>query len=226
MPSEIEPPELSPGPLESLSDRMGASPASIVGTALAVVAAAAAAWWALRAPDPPPVESVLPVAGTVEVAIPPPTTTEPPPVVVHVDGEVARPGVHELAPGARVVDAVEVAGGLTDDADRARVNLAAPVRDGERLWIPAVGDEEPRVVAGEGDATRSGDADGPLAGPVDLNLAAAAELEQLPGIGPSLAAAIVDHRQRDGPFSSVDGLLAVSGIGPAKLAGLRDLVTV
>jgi competence protein ComEA len=221
--SDAEPdPPARPG-LITLSDRLGVAPSSILAGVLAVAAAAGAAWWALRAPDPPPVESILPAAGTVTVATPAPSTTAAPRLLVHIEGEVARPGVHELADGARVMDAVAAAGGLTDDADRERINLAARVSDGERLWLPAVGEAEPGVVAsaGGGDRGPEGESDG---GPIDINAADESDLEQLPGIGPALAAAIVGHRNDHGPFRSVDDLLDVSGIGPAKLEQLRDLV--
>lgn len=210
--------------LSVVSDRLGITPASAFAGALAIVAATGAAWWALRAPDPPPVESVLPAAGTITVATPAPTTTDPLVLVVHVDGEVARPGVHELEDGSRVVDAVAAAGGLTDDADLARINLAARLSDGERLWIPAIGEVEPTVVAGSsngGGVVGAGDG---LSGPININLADEASLQELPGIGPALAAAIVEHRTAHGPFRSIDDLLDVTGIGPAKLAQLKDLV--
>ena len=223
MPTNLEPTAESPGLLTAVSDRLGITPASAFAGALAVVAAAGAGWWALRAPDPPPIESVLPVAGTVTVATPAPTTTTPGPLVIHVDGEVVRPGVHELDDGARVVDAVAAAGGLTDEADRERINLAARVSDGERLWIPAIGEIEPAVVAGSSSGGGAVGASGDFSEPININQANEARLQELPGIGPALAAAIVEHRTDHGPFHSVDELLDVAGIGPTKLAQLRDL---
>jgi competence protein ComEA len=225
VPTNLEPTARSPG-LAALADRLGITPASALAGTLAIIAAAGAAWWALRAPDPPPIESVLPAAGTVTVATPPPTSTDPTPLVVHVDGEVIRPGVHELDDGARVVDAVAAAGGLTDNADRERINLAARVSDGERLWIPALGQVEPTVVAGRGGGAGTAGGSGDIPGPIDLNQADEAQLQELPGIGPALAAAIVEHRIDHGPFRSVDELLDVTGIGPSKLAQLRDLAVV
>jgi competence protein ComEA len=141
---------------------------------------------------------------------------------VHVAGAVAAPGVHELAAGARVVDAIEAAGGLAADADGSRINLAAPLTDGARVYVPAVGEEPPPVAVGG----LTGDAGSAPAGPVDLNTADAAALEALPGVGPATAAAIIEHRAEIGAFSSVDELLDVPGIGEAKLEALRDLVTV
>lgn len=224
MATESELPDSPSGRFVSVSDRLGVSPASLVGGLLAVSAAAAAGWWALRPPDPPPVETVLPAAAAVPLATPPSSTSVPVPLLVHVDGAVNSPGVHEIRDGQRVLDAVTAAGGMTSEADRARVNLAAPVRDGERIWIPSIDEPEPPVVAGvteptPGDPSSAG-------GRVDVNRADAAQLETLPGIGPALAAAIIEHRARSGPFRVVDDLLEVAGIGPAKLRQIEELVAV
>jgi competence protein ComEA len=221
VPSDSESPVRLGRTVGAVSDRLGLNPSSVIAGALAVLAAAGAVWWALRAPDPPPVESILPAAGSVTIATPAPTTTVPPPMVVHVDGAVNRPGVHELAPGARVIDAVAAAGGTTAAADEHRVNLAAPVVDGQRLWVPAVGEEEPTVVAGSGGGGGGETASDIGSGPVDVNEADETRLQDLPGIGPALAAAIIQYRTDHGPFGTVEDLLDVPGIGPAKLAQLE-----
>ena len=146
-------------------------------------------------------------------------------------GGVLRPGVLRLPAGSRAVDAVELAGGLVPLADSARVNLAAELVDGQRLVVPIVGQEPPTEVPSSPGATRpgagtvSGPSSGPT-GPLDVNVASVEELDGLPGVGPSTAAAIVDHRSTTGPFRSVDDLLDVRGIGDAKLDAIRDLVTV
>ena len=202
-----------------LADRLGISPAAVVLGLLAVMAAATGTWWAFRAPSTL-VEEVLPLVGDVVVVVPSTTTAAPAPLVVHVDGAVVVPGVHEVVLGSRVVDAIEAAGGLTEDADRSRLNLALLVEDEQRVWVPRMGEEEPPVVAPTGGGGSSASADG---GVVDINRASATELEALPGIGPSLAAAIVEHRQRERTFSSVEELLRVAGIGPAKLEQLRPM---
>ena len=148
-----------------------------------------------------------------------------PDLVVHVAGAVAAPGVQRLPAGARVGDAVSAAGGPTAVADLGRVNLAAPLVDGTQVYVPAVGEAVPFVVnpGGSGPGlTAAGDA---AERPVDLNTAAEAELEELPGVGPAIAAAIVRHRAEH-PFAAVDDLLAVPGIGPAKLEALREHVRV
>lgn len=219
--------------LDSLADRLGIAPATLVVGAVAVAAAAISGWWAFATPTPPPVEQVLPrvdtIVGAPESDPPGVARTDDDPVdpttiVVHVDGAVRRPGVHELPAGARVIDAIDAADGLTGEADRARLNLAAPLGDGQRVWVPIAGEEEPPVVGPDGGgATAGAEIDD---GPIDLNRADQAALETLPGIGPSIAGAIIEHRTREGPFGRVEDLLEVSGIGPARLAQLEPLVTV
>ncbi len=218
----------SPG---ALADRLGVSPVTVVLGVLAVVAAAIGGWWALRAPSGPDPAEILPMAGSVEIPIPAPSPApDPVRIVVDVVGAVARPGLHELPVASRVADAVEAAGGLTAEADRMRLNLAEPLSDGLRLWVPAVGEAaRPEVVpltAGTRDGGHSGAGGGRSGVPLNVNTAGTAALEELPGIGPALAAAIVEHRQRHGPFASVDELVEVSGIGPAKLERIRPLATV
>lgn len=229
---------LSPG---ALADRLGVSVAAVVLGALGVVAAAVGGWWALRPPAGPDPAEILPMAGTVSIPVPappPPAAPEPAVLVVDVVGAVARPGVHELPAGSRVADAIDAAGGLTADADRIRLNLAEPLTDGSRVWVPAFGEmsgpDLVPVVTGPGaGGGASGGAGGGAggdpqggSGAVDINTADAAALESLPGIGPSLATAIVEHRLRNGPFTSVDELIEVSGIGPVKLEQIRPRAAV
>lgn len=144
-----------------------------------------------------------------EVVVDVPATTGS--ITVHVAGAVAAPGLVEVPGGARLADAISVAGGALAEADLASVNLAEPLTDGMRVVIPGPGVE----VTGAG----------PADGRVRLSTATAEELATLPGIGPVLAGRIVDHRDDAGPFESVDDLLDVSGIGERLLAGIRDLVT-
>ncbi len=147
-------------------------------------------------------------------------------VVAHVVGAVAAPGVRRLPAGARVVDAVDAAGGALPDADLARLNLAALVVDGQQVYVLRQGEVPPPPLTGAGgQADPSGAAVG-SAGPVDVNRATADQLDELPGVGPATAEAIIAHREQHGPFGSVEDLLDVRGIGEAKLDQLRDLVTV
>jgi len=147
-------------------------------------------------------------------------------LVVHVVGAVASPGVQRLPAGSRVVDALEAAGGPTAEADLARLNLAAPLSDGQQVYVVRVGEDPPLPPAGAVPGSHAGpDGSAPVA-LVDLNTATAEQLETLPGVGPATASAILAHRQQAGPFSSVDQLIEVRGIGEVKLAQLRDLVTV
>ena len=231
-----------PPPALSLADlvtRLGPVARHRVGALVAVLllglGAVVAGWVLLREPELPPTEELLPYAptgddaagpgGPAAAATPTTTTTEAASIVVHAAGAVAVPGIHSLPPGSRVSDLLVAAGGPAPDADLDRVNLAAPVADGERVWFPRVGEElEPPVAAGSGGGASPGGT-GPPA-PVDLNVATAEELDALPGIGPATAAAILEHRSSQGPFASVEDLLDVPGIGEAKLAQLRDLVTV
>lgn len=134
-------------------------------------------------------------------------------VYVHVSGAVAHPGLYRVATDARLVDAIAASGGFSADADRDAVNLARPVVDGEQVHVPREG-EEPAVSTAAG------------GGLLDLNAADEAALCELPGIGPALARRIIAWRQANGRFTSVDDLLAVSGIGQKLLAGLHDLVRV
>ena len=215
----------SPG---ALADRLGVSATSVVLGLMGVVGAAVGGWWALRAPAGPDPAEILPMADSVEIPVPV-LSSEPSSsrIVVDVVGAVARPGLHELPTGSRVADAVEAAGGLTADADRMRLNLAAPLADGSRLWVPAVGEAiAPEVVTATVGTGADGVGDGGISALLNVNTASASALEELPGIGPSLAAAIVDHRQRHGPFTTVDELTEVSGIGSVKLEQIRPLATV
>jgi competence protein ComEA len=174
----------------------------------------------LPEPASPPTMPGDPSASTAAPAPAPATST--PRLVVHVAGAVAAPAVYELAPGSRVADAVGAAGGATPDAALDAVNLAAPVADGQQIYVPRVGDAAGPAPPVAPSPTGSA----PAPGPIDLNTASEQELLALPGVGPVLAAAIVRHREEAGPFTTVDGLLDVSGIGPARLESLRELVRV
>jgi competence protein ComEA len=131
---------------------------------------------------------------------------------VHVVGEVQSPGMYQLPIGARLVDAVFAAGGLTEEADNASVNLARELTDGEQIIVFSISQE------GQSPGTNS-------SGLISLNRAGDKELEELPGIGPALAGRIIAWREANGGFKSVQDLLEVSGIGESLLSGVIDLVT-
>ena len=138
-------------------------------------------------------------------------------LLVHVDGAVAVPGVYELSDGDRVKDAVEAAGGLAEGADTSGMNLAARVADGDKVYVPLEGEEAPDADAG-GSGTRD-----PL---VNINTATEEELDELPGVGESTARAIVEDRERNGPFALPEDLMRVSGIGEKKFERLEAMICV
>lgn len=246
---------LRPPPPRTWRDRLDdlvADPPSPGRLALAsvVVVVAAVLAWRVLAPPPAPPEMELPLAqptaqdqgpaGTAGASAAGAAGNDGDPaasastvaateVVVHVVGAVAAPGVQRLPTGSRVIDAVEAAGGAAADADLARVNLAAVLTDGQQVVVLRPG-EAPPVAAGAGTAVPGpGAAEGDGAGDgalIDVNRASASELEELPGVGPVTAEAIVAHREQNGPFTSVEDLLDVRGIGEAKLEQLRDRATV
>jgi len=150
-------------------------------------------------------------------------------IMVHVAGHVARPGVVTVAQGARVVDAITLAGGASPGADLQHVNLARLLVDAEQVYVPKAGEAIPAApgpTAGAAAAGRGGSAAGPTSAVVNLNTADASALEGLPGLGPVLAQRIVDWRTEHGRFTSVDELGEVSGIGEKLLSQIRSKVTV
>jgi competence protein ComEA len=149
-----------------------------------------------------------------------PSASASPAVVVYVAGAVRAPGVYDFASGARVIDALQKAGGLRPDAEVDQLNLAAPLSDGSKLYVPRRGEQQ---AAGGGGATSSASSDGK----VNINTASAAELDaRVPGVGPVLAQRIVDYRTQHGPFRSINDLLKVEGIGQKKFDSLKASVTV
>ena len=172
----------------------------------------------------------------------PTSTLVPATLVVDVAGAVVHPGPVRVASGSRISDALRAAGGPGNDADLERVDRAAMLTDGERVYVPHRGQADiPEVVGATGSApaaspnagevtgtgsASAGSAEASASAPVDLNMADETALETLPGVGPATAKAILDYRTSHGRFSTVDDLLGVKGIGPAKLAKLRPFATV
>jgi competence protein ComEA len=142
------------------------------------------------------------------------------PLAVHVIGAVPRPGLYEFAEGARVQDAIDAAGGLLASASADSLNLAALLEDGQQLDIPY----------GAGSAPAATEApvatEPPAIGLVNINTASLAELDTLPGIGPTTAQKIIDWRTQNGNFSTIEDIMKVSGIGPATFENIKDLITV
>ena len=153
-------------------------------------------------------------------------------IVVDVDGAVAHPGLYKLPPDSRVQAALAAAGGLSPQADAHRINRAAKLHDGQKLYVLSQGESTPPLAASsgqgcEGQACTS--AEGGVAGSdaegqglVNINTANATQLTQLPGVGPAIAQKIIDYRTANGPFTSVDDLTKVPGIGAAKLAQIKS----
>jgi len=215
----------------------------ILASAFGVVVMVVGVWWVVRVP-PPPLEASIPFAttsvasnaiasNTGETSALPSAAN----IMVYVSGEVVKPGVYVLLATARVIDALQAAGGATNQADLVVVNLASPLVDAAQVFIPRMG-STPRVTlprphaginlpiaGGSGGAGADGSATS-AAGIVDINSATLADLDALPGVGPSTAQAIIDYRVANGPYASVDDLLNVRGIGPSKLAAMRARVRV
>ena len=153
-------------------------------------------------------------------------------IVVDVDGAVAHPGLYKLPPGSRVQAALAAAGGLSPQADAHRINRAAKLHDGQKLYVLSQGESAPPQAASggqscEGQSCTSADgadagSDAEGQGLVNINTANATQLTQLPGIGPAIAQKIIDYRTANGPFTSVDDLTKVPGIGAAKLAQIKS----
>jgi competence protein ComEA len=203
----------------SIRERLAAlSRGELIGlVALLAVTLGGAGLWYVRSLPRPVEVSTTPSGATVSALS---SASPSPDVVVLVDvaGWVRHPGVYEFAEGARVIDAIDAAGGARTGALLEALNLAAPLADGTQILVPREGQEgvAPPPVTG-----------GAVAGGlINVNTATNTELEELPGVGEVIAQAIVDYRTENGSFTSVDQLLDVSGIGDATLENIRDLVTV
>lgn len=197
--------------------------------AVAAVLAAVGVWQDRPVPETVPNLPAVVAAAPTGAAEPPPdaaTDTTEAEIVVSVAGAVQEPGLVTLPAGARVADAVVAAGGALPGTDLLTLNLAQVLGDGEQVLVGVAGPPVSGGAAGGGPAA-GGSAGGPGAGgPVDLNTADAAQLEELPGVGPVMAGAILDFRAENEGFSTVEQLMEVSGIGDARFAQLKDLVSV
>ena len=208
-------------------------PQRIVAGCCTAVLLGGIAWFVLK-PSPVPIDAYVPRVTTVSATS---TPVSPAIITVHVAGAVKSPGVYRLPSSARVVDAVASAGGALRSADLESINLAQTITDTEQIYIPIKKVSRPRITTAPrlrpqrttpttAPTTNGGSAGTQPTRLINLNTATASELDSLTGVGPSTAKAIIAYRTKKGSFSKVEDLLNVPGIGPAKLAALRDQVTV
>ena len=207
----------------------------MIGTVLSVAFVGVAGWWLVQVPPPPP-EANLSFASTTVAASPTigvsasSINTTPQIITVHVAGAVKNPGVYRLKFGSRINDGIVAAGGATSAANLDVINLATVLNEGEQIYVPKRG-EKPHVITNRpqvggaggaggvaGVAGAGGAANSAVPQLININLASVVELEQLPGVGPATAKAIVAYREKNGAFLKVEDLLKVRGIGPAKLS--------
>ncbi len=235
---ELPAEDLAPRTAPRLRTRTGLAGAVL----LMVVAVLAGSWlWWQAAADAPvvlPLSAAPALTGEAPAPEPEPSASgptdgaepAPEPILVHVVGAVARPGVVELPAGSRLFEAIAAAGGGTEAADPARLNLAAVLADGLKVIVPARGEPDPPDLLPGGlpgsgtDPGHGGQHAG--SGKINLNTADVTELATLPRVGPVLAQRIVDWRKQHGRFKSVEELDAVEGVGPKMLEALRPLVTI
>ncbi|MFQ6059612.1 MAG: helix-hairpin-helix domain-containing protein [Anaerolineae bacterium] len=171
-----------------------------------------------------------PTPGAIEI-IPPPSPTPAPTatpamVLVYISGAVANPDVYALPQGSRVKQAIEAAGGFTAQADRDRVNLAKRLHDEEQVYVPQMGEETWPLVSPVTSGSSSDQPSSPSGGVININTATAAELESLPGIGPTYAQRIIEYREQNGPFQRIEEVMRVRGIGQVTFEKIKDQITV
>jgi len=202
----------------------------LIGSVLSLIAVALAGWWLLRVPPPPPEDSI-PIASTattLSFAVSSPQKIELEAklvreLTVHIAGAVKTPGLYQLRVGARINDGVIAAGGATAQADLDSVNLAMLLSEGEQIYIPKRNEKphiivQPRFANSNNSNSSNNSTNSEIQISININTATAIELEQLAGVGPSTAKAIIEFRQKNGGFKTVEDLLNVRGIGPAKLS--------
>ena len=145
-------------------------------------------------------------------------------IVLHITGEVKNEGVIKLKEGARIIDAIDVAGGLTQNADVSKINLAFLLSDGQKIYIPSIYDEEVKeyVIQDSG----VGIVNLQTNKKININTATQTELEAITGIGPSTALKIINYRKENGKFKKTDDIKNVSGIGDAKYEIIKDEICV
>lgn len=140
-------------------------------------------------------------------------------MMAEIKGAVVHPGVYEVKKGGRVIDLIEVAGGLEKEADAAAINFAMYVQDEMSIYVPRIGEEVPSSLPAQNEGEAAN-------GKLDLNTAQSADLQTLPGIGPAKAEAIIEYRETNGPFKAIEDLKEISGIGEKTFEKLKDLISV
>ncbi|MFZ9602616.1 MAG: helix-hairpin-helix domain-containing protein [Ilumatobacteraceae bacterium] len=215
----------------------------MIGSVLSVAFVGVAGWWLVQTPPPPPEASLsfasTTVATSATIGVSSSSVNATPQIItVHVAGSVKNPGVYRLKYGSRINDGIVAAGGATSAANLDVINLATVLNEGEQIYVPKRG-EKPHTITDRPQLGGGGGAAGGLNGVggatggatgvggatssavpqlININLASVVELEQLPGVGPATAKAIVAYREKNGAFLKVEDLLKVRGIGPAKLS--------
>lgn len=171
----------------------------------------------LKKPEPvsPPLQITLQPRPTAEPPTPTPST-----INVYVSGAVNQPDVYALPLNSIVKDAIAAAGGATDEADLDRINLATKLADQMQVYVPRKGEEAPAPIPPDGSAPA------PAGDKININTASVEELDKLPGIGPSIAGAIIDYRTKNGPFQQIESINDVKGIGDALFEKIKDQITV
>lgn len=166
-----------------------------------------------------------PARGAPIRLLPAPT---PVPLFVQIVGAVHQPGVYQFSPGSRLNDAVQAAGGLLAEADASQINLAAPLTDGSLVTIPYKAELNSPALDETDSAPSPDTRSGPVieTGPVNINTATLEELESLPEIGPVIAQRILDYRQANGPFTTLEAIQNVDGIGPVTFEQIKGLITI
>ena len=149
-------------------------------------------------------------------------------IVIHIAGCVKNAGIVEMAQGSRIIDVIEAAGGVTEEADINKVNLAYLVKDAQKIYIPSIYDEEniEYITMDNGENVIVDDKDGGKSNMININTATQTELEELPGIGPSTALKIINYREENKKFNSIEEIKEVPGIGDAKFNNIKDMIEV
>lgn len=152
-------------------------------------------------------------------------------IIVHITGEVKNTGILVLKEEARIADAIESAGGATEEADLNKINLAYTLKDGQKIYIPNKEDEENIEYITEGSGNNVSVENGDESEmkekiKININTASQAELEELPGIGEAIASRIIEYREENGAYNKIEDLLNVKGIGDAKFAEIKEYVVV